>query len=105
MTPCNATTTAQGARQESIRAASGDGVGQGACRAVAVGGAPSGQRDVLPVYVGDDVTDEDAFRALHERGIGVLVAEIPRPTAAHYSVQNVAEVRELLRRIAACQTS
>jgi alpha,alpha-trehalase len=59
--------------------------------------------DVIPLYIGDDVTDEDAFAALHQRGIGVLVAEIPRPTAAHYSVQDIIEVRELLRRIAACQ--
>ena len=33
--------------------------------------------DVVPLYVGDDVTDEDAFRALSGRGIGVLVG---RPT-------------------------
>jgi len=57
--------------------------------------------DVVPLYIGDDVTDEDAFRVLVDRGIGILVAEIPRPTAARYSLQDVHEVRELLERIAA----
>jgi trehalose 6-phosphate phosphatase len=56
--------------------------------------------EVLPLYVGDDVTDEDAFRALAGRGIGVLVSELPRPTAACYAVQDVNEVGELLRRLA-----
>src|SRR6185312_549493 len=29
--------------------------------------------DVVPVYLGDDITDEDAFRALAWRGIGIFV--------------------------------
>ena len=57
--------------------------------------------DVVPLYIGDDATDEDAFRALAKRGIGILVAEIPRPTAARYGLQDVREVRELLERLAA----
>src|SRR5690606_28001707 len=39
---------------------------------------------VLPIYVGDDLTDEDAFEALGERGIGVLVGSPDRPTYADY---------------------
>ncbi len=57
--------------------------------------------DVVPLYIGDDVTDEDAFRALVELGIGIIVAEIPRPTAARYALQDVHEVRALLERLAA----
>lgn len=57
--------------------------------------------DVLPVFIGDDTTDEDAFRALNGRGVGVLVTEIPRPTAARYALQNVDEVGLLLQRLAA----
>jgi alpha,alpha-trehalase len=43
------------------------------------------QPDVVPFYLGDDETDEDAFRALESRGIGVLVAEEPGTTRARYS--------------------
>jgi len=50
----------------------------------------------LPLYVGDDVTDEDAFEALRERdrGFGVLVGE--RGTAADYRLESQRAVRELL---------
>jgi trehalose-phosphatase len=54
----------------------------------------------LPLYIGDDVTDEDAFRAIAGRGIGVLVAEEPRETAAAYWLRDPDEVRELLERLA-----
>lgn len=36
----------------------------------------------LAVYVGDEITDEDAFRAVRERGFGVKVREPERPTLA-----------------------
>jgi trehalose-phosphatase len=62
--------------------------------------------DVLPIYIGDDVTDEDAFRALEGRGIGIVVRDRPHDTAAAYSLQNPAEVREfLLRLIPLCRRS
>lgn len=56
--------------------------------------------DVVPIYVGDDTTDEDAFRALKGKGIGVLVASAPRATSAHYAVQDTEEVRGFLERLA-----
>lgn len=57
--------------------------------------------EVVPVYLGDDVTDEDAFAALRDRGgIGVLVADEPRPTAAGYRLRTPDEARELLTRLA-----
>lgn len=49
-----------------------------------------------PVYVGDDLTDEDAFRAVRDRGIGILVRDGDRPTWAHYTVRDAGEVRRLL---------
>jgi trehalose-phosphatase len=58
--------------------------------------------DVLPLYVGDDITDEDAFRALTGRGIGVLVADPVDPqlagrrTAAEFIVRDSEEVKHLL---------
>jgi trehalose 6-phosphate phosphatase len=57
-----------------------------------------GDADVVPVYVGDDETDEDAFRAIRDRGIGIVVgdAEDERPTAATYRIGTPDEVRHLL---------
>jgi alpha,alpha-trehalase len=53
-------------------------------------------RGVVPLYLGDDVTDEDAFRALAGRGLGVLVADSPRPSAADYLLGGTEEVRLFL---------
>jgi trehalose-phosphatase len=39
-------------------------------------------RDTIAAYLGDDLTDEDAFEAIKGRGLGVLVREELRPTAA-----------------------
>jgi trehalose-phosphatase len=60
-----------------------------------------GLEDALPVYIGDDVTDEDAFRALAGRGVGIAVQDAPRPTAARYSLPGPEAVRELLSGLAA----
>ena len=58
------------------------------------------ESSTLPVYLGDDLTDEDAFRALEATGLGILVATEPRPTAARYSLGDPVEVREFLERVA-----
>ncbi len=39
-------------------------------------------QDLVAAYLGDDLTDEDAFRAIKGKGIAVLVREQLRPTAA-----------------------
>jgi trehalose 6-phosphate phosphatase len=57
--------------------------------------------DALPLFLGDDVTDEDALAAVASRGgFGVLVAEEARPTAAAYRLRDPVEVVELLTRLA-----
>jgi trehalose-phosphatase len=56
-------------------------------------------RKVRPIYIGDDRTDEDAFCALEQRGVGILVSEEPRPTAASYSLKDPAEVQQFLREL------
>jgi trehalose 6-phosphate phosphatase len=63
--------------------------------------APAGW---LPLYAGDDVTDEDAFEALRERdsGFGLLVGE--RETDADYRIERQREVRELLDLIVDAQS-
>jgi len=58
------------------------------------------REEVVPIYLGDDTTDEDAFLALENRGLTALVARSPRPTAARYSLQDTDEVGDFLRFIA-----
>jgi trehalose-phosphatase len=57
--------------------------------------------DVLPVYIGDDETDEDAFAALAGRGLGILVADRPQKTEAEYRLESPEAVGEFLRRLIA----
>ena len=52
--------------------------------------------NTLPIYIGDDITDEDAFASLQEQGIGILVGEHDDKTAAMYRLENVEEVRVFL---------
>lgn len=57
--------------------------------------------DVLPLYIGDDVTDEDAFRVLEKRGIGIFVTDGGRrETKAHYALSDPDEVRVFLDALA-----
>jgi len=63
--------------------------------------------DVMPLYFGDDITDEDAFAALKGRGISVFVghAEDPevadRDTVADYRLEDPDETGRLLAGLAA----
>ena len=62
--------------------------------------------DVLPLYVGDDNTDEHAFQALTGRGIGILVADPADPdiagrrTAADFVLDDTQEVQRFLDALA-----
>jgi trehalose-phosphatase len=60
-----------------------------------------GGGNVIPIFIGDDRTDEDAFRALETLGVGILVTEQPRLTAARFSLKNPEEVERFLRRLMA----
>ncbi len=51
---------------------------------------------VLPFYLGDDVTDEDAFKALADCGIGVLVGSPSYLTNATYGLRDTGEVGDFL---------
>jgi trehalose 6-phosphate phosphatase len=55
--------------------------------------------DFVPVYFGDDLTDEDAFTELGAAGIGVLVGA-PRPSAAKYIAASPADVIAQLEAVA-----
>jgi trehalose 6-phosphate phosphatase len=64
------------------------------------------REDVVALYLGDDVTDEDAFEALAGRGIGIFVgrAEDPevagRTTAAELVLDSTEEVERFLDTLA-----
>ncbi len=62
------------------------------------------RENIRPIYIGDDRTDEDAFRALEQRGVGILVSEQSQSTAARYSLREPAEVERFLRALSATLT-
>jgi trehalose-phosphatase len=51
---------------------------------------------VAAAYLGDDLTDEDGFRALDGHGASILVRSSPRPTAANLWLRPPSEVRNFL---------
>lgn len=55
--------------------------------------------ELAPVYVGDDQTDEDAFLALEEKGVTVLVSEGPIESYAKYFVKNVGDVKTFFEKL------
>lgn len=52
--------------------------------------------EYLPVYVGDDITDEDAFKALADHGITILVGDHGGISAADMKLRDCWQVEELL---------
>lgn len=62
--------------------------------------------DVVPMYLGDDHTDEHAFEALEDKGIGIFVGHADDPevggrdTSADYVLNTVEEVETFLNRLA-----
>jgi alpha,alpha-trehalase len=68
-----------------------------------VGGDDAGPGAVLPIYIGDDITDEDAFDAVQFDGVGIVVRhdeDGDRPSAAPFSLENPTAVVEFVRRLA-----
>ncbi len=59
------------------------------------GGRKSG---LLPMYFGDDLTDEDGFRVIENygNGISIFVGEQVQQSAAHYFLKSPAEVATFL---------
>jgi alpha,alpha-trehalase len=55
--------------------------------------------DYLPIYLGDDITDEDAFLAVKDLGLGILVSEHPKISYATYRINNPQKTYELLKTI------
>jgi trehalose 6-phosphate phosphatase len=62
-----------------------------------------GAGPLLPIYLGDDITDEDAFDAVDDDGIAILVRHSDdgdRATAARYALDDPGRVREFTERLA-----
>src|SRR5262249_7231125 len=69
--------------------------------------------NVRPIYIGDDTTDEGAFRVLEPDqcgvgiggvgigGVGIIVTDHPRQSAARYVLMNSSEVELFLRSLIA----
>jgi len=58
---------------------------------------PNGK--LVPVYIGDDRTDEDAFLALKNKGVTVLVSEKRKKSHATFFLKNVPEVKTFLKNL------
>lgn len=62
----------------------------------------AGQEPLLPLFLGDDLTDEDAFDAVLHDGIGIVVSHTEdgdRATAARYSLSDPDHVRRFIERL------
>jgi len=62
-----------------------------------------GAGPLLPIYLGDDITDEDAFDAVDDDGIAILVRHSDdgdRATAARYALDDPGRVREFTEQLA-----
>ncbi len=57
--------------------------------------------EYIPIYIGDDLTDEDAFRALAGRGLTIAVRDGERATAADYGLEDTSDVESFLAELSA----
>jgi alpha,alpha-trehalase len=62
-----------------------------------------GPRPLLPIYLGDDLTDEDAFDAVRHDGIGIVVRHSEdgdRRTSARFALESPHAARQFVERLA-----
>jgi len=55
-------------------------------------------KDILPIYLGDDVTDEDAFGMLKNKGLTIYIGK-PKDSQAKYYLRDTQEVSEFFKKI------
>jgi len=56
------------------------------------------EKKVLPIYIGDDKTDEDAFKSLRGIGLTIFVGR-PRDSYAEYFLNDTKEIYMFLNKI------
>jgi trehalose-phosphatase len=63
-------------------------------------GRTKAKKELLPIFLGDDQTDEDGFKVIEKHGgISVFVGEKTTDSAAHYYLKSPAEVEQFLERL------
>ncbi|KAK4262632.1 hypothetical protein QN277_028170 [Acacia crassicarpa] len=64
------------------------------------------REDVIAIYIGDDKTDEDAFKVLREnkRGYGIVVSSVRKESNAFYSLRDPSDVMKFLQLLLNCKT-
>lgn len=55
-------------------------------------------RNPFPIYIGDDLTDEDAFKVIRE-GMGIVILEEERESSAEFQLADLDEVKEFLQKL------
>lgn len=58
-----------------------------------------GVENPYTVYIGDDLTDEDAFKAIGREGMAIVIADDQRETAAAYRLDSVEEVGKFIAKL------
>ena len=56
-------------------------------------------KNTVPIFIGDDVTDEDALKVIHQNGVGVLAGDHGDKTWARYRVEDTVEVEDFLQKL------
>ncbi len=64
-----------------------------------ISGVVDPKGELKPIYMGDDQTDEDAFSALKEKGVTILVSEESIESNAKYFVKNIDEVKKFFEKL------
>ncbi len=55
-----------------------------------------GNERYMPVFIGDDITDEDALKSIQNLGVGILVGSHGQDTAASFRLDSIEEVTSFL---------
>jgi len=58
-----------------------------------------GKKKTLPLYLGDDVTDIDAFRAIKGKGISIFVGSPKKRTSADYFLKDPKDVERFIEKL------
>ncbi|GAA5033274.1 hypothetical protein GCM10011506_25290 [Marivirga lumbricoides] len=57
------------------------------------------KEEYMPIFIGDDITDEDALKAIKDYGVGILVGSHDQETHATYQLKDTTEVVEFLQKL------